>query len=65
MTDTPTPAPVDLTPEDRRLRNAIANVLVNGSNYPPKVTPRILGQDMTPLIDKVFEAVNAAKEVCS
>lgn len=47
--------------DHQRLRNAIANVLVNGSNYPPKVTPRILRQDMTPLIDTVLAAVVATE----
>jgi hypothetical protein len=42
------------------VRNAIANVLVNASNHPKKVTSHLLGQDMTPLIDKVTGAVVAA-----
>lgn len=43
-----------------KLRDAIATVLTNASNFPDKVQSRLLGQDMAPLIDRVTEAVRAA-----
>ena len=44
---------------DDKLRNAIASVLVNASNYPDGVSHHILGRDMSSLIDKVTEAARA------
>jgi hypothetical protein len=46
--------------EDHLLRGALVNVLSNASNYPEKVQPRLLGQDMGPLIEKVADAIVAA-----
>lgn len=42
------------------VRVAVGRVLVNAANFPAKVGPHILGQDMAPLIDKVTESVVAA-----
>jgi hypothetical protein len=42
------------------LRSAIGGVLVNASNFPPKVQFRMLGQDMSPLIERVVDALHAA-----
>lgn len=42
------------------LRGKLANVLSNAINYPSKVQPHILGQDMGPLISEVAEAIRKA-----
>lgn len=52
------PAPSD--DEREAARRALTGALVNAGNYPPKVTPHILGQDMAPLIDKAADAILAA-----
>lgn len=41
------------------LRKAVQPVLWNASNYPRKAQPHILGQDITPLVDQVTDAVFA------
>lgn len=41
------------------IRIAIGGVLCNASNFPAKVTPHILGQDMGPLIGRTAAAVIA------
>lgn len=41
----------------RDVQGAVGGVLVDASNYPPAVQPRILGQDMGPLIAKTTDAV--------
>ena len=43
--------------ERERVRIAVGAVLANASNFPEKVAPRILGQNMGPLIEKVTDAV--------
>jgi len=48
--------------EHDRLRAAIGSVLVNASNYPAKVSSRILGQDMGPLIERTVTAVLQATQ---
>lgn len=39
------------------IREAVAPAVVNASNYPKRVQPYILGQDMSPLIEKIVERV--------
>jgi hypothetical protein len=46
---------------EQTVRGAVGNVLCNASNFPETVQARLLGQDMEPLIDKVTQAVLAAK----
>jgi hypothetical protein len=46
--------------DEDAIRRAVAPVLVNATNYPDRVTPHILGQDMTPLIEKVVARVMRA-----
>jgi hypothetical protein len=46
--------------EIERLSTAIGSVLFNASNYPSAVAPHVLGQNIGPLRQKVFEAVLAA-----
>jgi len=46
--------------EREALRAAIGGVLVNATNYPDRVAPRILGEDMGPLIDRTVDALLAA-----
>lgn len=41
------------------VRRAVAPVLVDAMNFPDRVQPFILGQNMGPLIDKVVAAVMA------
>lgn len=44
------------------VRGEVASVLVNAGNYPSKVTPHILGQNMQPLIDQVAAALGVAEQ---
>lgn len=44
----------------RAVHNAVGGVLCNASNYPHTIQPRVLGQDMGPLIAKTVDAVMAA-----
>jgi len=55
--------PVIAPTEDERkqLRGALANVLCNASNYPKGVGTRVLGMDMSGLIDKATDAVLARR----
>jgi len=39
------------------VRSAVGTVLVNASNYPAKVSFRMLGLDLGPLIDKTTDAI--------
>jgi hypothetical protein len=39
------------------VRSAVGSVLVNASNYPAKVSFRMLGLDLGPLIDKTTDAI--------
>lgn len=50
--------PVTIGDEDG-LRRAIQGVLWNASNFPAKVVPHMLGQDVGPLTKKVTDAVIA------
>ncbi|TFD27469.1 hypothetical protein [Cryobacterium cryoconiti] len=49
-----------MSTEQEALRGVIGGVLRNASNYPPKVSARILGQDMGPLIDRTVDALISA-----
>lgn len=51
-----------MTAADERLvlRGIVGHVLRNASNYPEKVSVRVLGQDMGPLIDRTTDAIVAA-----
>lgn len=44
-------------PDREVVRNAVARVLFNASNYPLAAQSRMLGQDTRPLTDKVTDAV--------
>ena len=46
-------------PSREALRGALSNVLCNAMNYPPAVRTRVLGQDMTPLLDGTADAIVA------
>lgn len=39
------------------LRIAVMRILRNATNYPEKVQPHILGQNMAPLCDKVVDSI--------
>jgi len=39
---------------------AIRSVLWNASNYPKKVQPSVLGQDIRPLVEKAADAILAS-----
>lgn len=45
------------------IRNAVMTVVTNASNFPAKVTPHILGQNMGPLGDRITDAVLAISRV--
>lgn len=47
----------ELSPEDSKLRQTIAWELTNAGNYPKPVAVQVLGRDMTPIIDAVFNAL--------
>ena len=46
-------------PSREALRGALSNVLCNAMNYPPAVRTRVLGQDMTPLLDGTADVILA------
>lgn len=46
------------TADRETLRNAIGAVLVNASNYPEQVQSRLLGRDLTDLIDRTTDAAS-------
>jgi hypothetical protein len=39
------------------LRGALSNALCNASNFPRRVQPYLLGQDMGPLLDATTDAI--------
>ena len=49
--------PSELSPEDQDLRRTIAWPLTDCANYPEGVSVQVLGRDMTPIIDAVFNAL--------
>ncbi|TFD41735.1 hypothetical protein E3T37_03525 [Cryobacterium sp. TMT2-10] len=51
--------PVTGAPERAALRGVVGGVQCNASNYPDRVAPRTLGQDMGPLIDRTTDAILA------
>lgn len=50
----------ELSPEDRKLRQTIAWPLTCANNYPDHVAPHVLGADMSPIINAVFNALKDA-----
>lgn len=50
----------ELTPEDRNLRQTVAWPLTCANNYPAHVAPHVLGSDMTPIINAVFNVLKDA-----
>lgn len=46
--------------ELKALRSVVGGVLCNAMNFPEKVIPHLLGQNMGPLIDRTAEKILAA-----